>query len=254
EHLDTATSLDNLALLGLDLGRIEEATTLARQASAVWLTILSKVLSFTSEQQRLAYLAIFHPYSLFPFLKGTEADLATAVLRYKGVVLDSIVEDRLLAQAGQGTEGQKLVEQLNRDKSQLGQLLLQPAPELSAGTEQRSAALEGEIEKIEGQLAQHVAGLGKARRALGVSLEQVQSAIPNEGALIEYVRYPHYLGKAKWEERYGALVLFSQGAPRWIPLGKAEEIERLVQRYGHLVRASPDQDELAAYPADQLHG
>ena len=246
EHPDTAQSLDNLALLEFDLGRIDEATALARQASAAELTILSKIFSFTSEQQRLAYLDIFHPYSLFPFLKGTEADLATAVLRYKGVVLDSIVEDRLLAEASQGSEDQKLVEQLNLDKRQLGQLLLQPAQKLSAETNQRIEALEGEVEKIESQLAQHVAGLGQARHALGVSLEQVQPTIPNDGALIEYLRYGHYLGKGKWEQRYGAIVLFSKGAPLWIPLGKANEIEHLVRRYGTLVRGSPQEDELSA--------
>jgi hypothetical protein len=149
-------------------------------------------LSFTSEQQRLAYLNIFDPYSLFPVLKGTEADLATAVLRYKGVVLDSIIEDRLLAQASKGSEDQKLVDQLNLDKSELGQLLLQPAQKLSAETNQRMEALEMEVEKMESQHAQHVVGLGHARRALGVRLEQVQSTIPNDGALIEYLRYLHY--------------------------------------------------------------
>ena len=235
-----------LQLLEFDLGRIDEATALARQASAAELTILSKIFSFTSEQQRLAYLDIFHPYSLFPFLKGTETDLAAAVLRYKGVVLDSIVEDRLLAEASQGSEDQKLVEQLNLDKSQLGQLLLQPAQKLSAETNQRIEALEGEVEKIESQLAQHVAGLGQARHALGVSLEQVQATIPNDGALIEYLRYSHYLGKGKWEQRYGAIVLFSKGAPLWIPLGKANEIEALVRRYGTLVRGSPEEEELSA--------
>ena len=240
------TSLNNLALLEFDLGRIDEATALARQASAAELTILSKIFSFTSEQQRLAYLDIFHPYSLFPLLKGTETDLAAAVLRYKGVVLDSIVEDRLLAEASQGSEDQKLVEQLNLDKSQLGQLLLQPAQKLSAETNQRIEALEGEVEKIESQLAQHVAGLGQARHALGVSLEQVQPTIPNDGALIEYLRYSHYLGKGKWERRYGAIVLFSKGAPLWIPLGKANEIEHLVRRYGTLVRGSPQEEELSA--------
>ena len=71
----------------------------------------------------MAYLDIFNPYSLFAILRGTETDLAAAVLRYKGVVLDSIVEDRLLAEASQGSEDQKLVEQLNLDKRQLGQLL-----------------------------------------------------------------------------------------------------------------------------------
>jgi len=194
----------------------------------------------------LTYLDIFHPYSLFPFLKGTGADLAVAVLRYKGAVLDSIVEDRLLAEASHGSEDQKLVEQLNLDKSQLGQLLLQPAQKLSAEINQRTEALEGEIEKIESQLAQHVAGLGQARHALGVRLEQVQPTIPNDGALIEYLRYPHYLGKGRLEPRYGAIVLFSEGAPLWIPLGKANEVEHLVRRYGTLVRGSPQEDELTA--------
>ena len=247
EHSYTATSLENLALLEFDLGRIDEATALARQASEAQLTILSKIFSFTSEQQRLAYLDIFHPYSLFPFLKGTEADLAAAVLRYKGVVLDSIVEDRLLAEASQGSEDQKLVEQLNLDKSRLGQLLLQPPQKLSTETNQRIEALEGEVDKIESQLAQHVAGLGQARHALGVRFEQVQSTIPEDGALIEYLRYPHYLGKGKWEPRYGAIVLFSKGVPLWIPLGKADDIETLVQRYGTLVRGrSPEEGELSA--------
>ena len=138
------------------------------------------------------------------------------------------------------------MEQLNLDKRQLGQLLLQPAQKLSAETNQRIETLEEEVEKIESQLAQHVAGLGQARHALGVRLEQVQSTIPNDGALIEYLRYSDYLGKGKWEPRYGAIVLFSKGAPLWIPLGKANEIEHLVRRYGALVRGSPQEEELSA--------
>ena len=246
QHRETADSLVNLAWLEFDLGRIDEATALARQASAAELTILSGILSFTSEQQRLAYLDIFDPYSLFPILKGTETDLAAAVLRYKGVVLDSIVEDRLLAEASQASEDQKLVEQLNLDKSQLGQLLLQPAQKLTAEINQRIEALEREVEKIESQLAQHVAGLGHARHALSVNLEQVQSTIPNDSALIEYLRYWHYFGKGKWEWRYGAVLLFSQGAPLWISLGQANEIEHLVRRYATLVRGSPQEEELSA--------
>ena len=106
--------------------------------------------------------------------------------------------------------------------------------------------LEGEVQRLESQLAQHVAGLGQARHALGVRLEQVQSTIPYDGALIEYLRYDHYLGKGKWKPRYGTIVLFSKGAPLWIPLGKADEIELLVRRYGTLVRGSPEEDELSA--------
>jgi len=46
-----------------------------------------------------------------------------------------------------------------------------------------------------------------------VSLEQLQPNTPNDGALIEYLRYPHYLGKGKWKPRFGAIVLFFKGAP-----------------------------------------
>src|SRR3984893_15434265 len=89
--------------------------------------------------------------------------------------------------------------------------------------------------------------MGQARHALGVSLEQVQPTIPNDGALIEYLRYPDYLGKGNWEQHNVAIVLSSQGAPLWIPLGKANEIETLVQRYGTLVRGrSPEEGELSA--------
>jgi len=145
QHPVTAISLNNLALLEFDLGRIEEATALARQASAAELTVLSKMFSFTSEEQRLAYLDIFRPYGLFPFLKGTETDLAKAVLRYKGIVLDSIIEDRLLAEASQGSQDQ--IEQLNLDKREL-ELLLHSARKLSAETNQRIEALQAEVNKI----------------------------------------------------------------------------------------------------------
>ena len=75
--------------------------------------------SFSSEQQRLAYLATLNPYSLFALLPGCEADLALALLRYKGVVLDSVIEDRLLAQASTNAEDQNRVEQLKADQRQL---------------------------------------------------------------------------------------------------------------------------------------
>ena len=133
----------------------------------------------------MAYFGIFNPYSLFPFLKETETDLAAAVLRYKGVVLDSIIEDRLLAQVAQGTEDQKLVEQLNGYKQRLGQLLLQTSKNSPQNIRALVHQLEGEVEQIEGKLARHAAGLGRARRALGVTVEQVQAALPQDTPLVE---------------------------------------------------------------------
>ena len=248
EHPHTVLSLENLAGLKVDLGQSLEAKTLAQQSAQASLAILSKVLAFTSEQQRLAYQATLHPYSLFAVLEGSEAELASAVLRYKGVVLDSLLEDRLLAETSQTSEGRVRVERLAADKRQLGQLLLQSPQRPAKERDQKVEALEQEVERLEGELAQSVAGLGQARRALSVKVEQVQGVIPNDCALIEYVRYAHYLGKTESELRYGAVVLSAAGdplwVPRWVPLGTAEELEKLVASYRKSAQGKTDGDTL----------
>ena len=243
EHNYTALSLERLAVLEFDFGHFDEATALARQSSTARQKMLSKVFAFSSEQERMTYLSQIHPYSLFPFLRGTEPDLAAAVVRYKGVVLDSIVEDRRLAEASKDNRYPELLKQFFEAKQQLGQLLLQPGPPSS--TNQPIEALQERAEKIESQLAQYVYGLGQTRRALQVSVDQVQSAIPNDGALIEYLHYMKYLGNQQGEERYGAIVLFSNGDPLWIPLAKSDRIETLVRQYGALVRSQMEEEELS---------
>ena len=244
EHPYTATSLNNLAYLEFDLGQSKEASALARSAADAQHNLLSIMFSFCSEQQRLSYLATLNPYSLFALLPGCQSDMALALLRYKGVVLDSVIEDRLLAQASTNAEDQNQVERLESDRKQLDRLLLQASKKLSE-TSQQVEELEQEVERLEGQLARRVAGLGQARRALGVTLQQVQTCLPADGALIEYVRYGRYLGKYRFERAYGALVLLAQGAPQWIPLGSAEEVDRLVRRYSRLASSNGDDGELA---------
>jgi len=84
----------------------------------------------------LAYLATLDPYSSFALLPGCEADLALALLRYKGVVLDSVIEDRLLAQASTNAEDHDRVERLKADQRQLDRLLLQAPEKLSQANAQ----------------------------------------------------------------------------------------------------------------------
>jgi CHAT domain-containing protein len=117
---------------------------------------------------------------------------------------------------------------------------LQPPNRPTGEIGHKIEALEREVEQIEGHLARRMVGLGRARRALSVTVEQVQSAIPKDGALIEYLRYAHYLGKGAFETRYGVVVLAATGSPRWIALGKAETVDGVVSRYQHLVRDAAD--------------
>ncbi len=231
ENPDTTISLNNLALLYQNMGEYAKAEPLYQEA----LRIRQKVFGQNMPIRRASIPGLFVPSDT---VRQSRTPLPGSVPA-KGSCqnytprLDNLAFCESLAG-------------LTRLRSCPPGLLFQPAQKLSAETNQRIEALEAEVEKIESELAQHVAGLGQARHALGVSLQQVQLTIPNDGALIEYLRYGHYLGKGKWEWRYGAIVLFSKGAPLWIPLGKAKDVEQLVRRYGRLVRGSPEEEELSA--------
>ena len=171
---------------------------------------------------------------------GSAPELAEIVLRQKGVVLDSLLEDRLVAEASGDPKQRVIVDELRSAKQRLTKLVMEVPEDLSESARQKRDAekekLSAQVEQLEGGLARQVAGLGRARRALSVTVPQVQSALPPKAALIELLRYSHYLGKDKYEPRYGAIVIGAKGEPGWVPLGGAAEIEKNVALYQKSVR------------------
>ena len=249
EHPLTAISLDNLAYVYLGMGNPKEALRLAAQARQAHEKTLSDILSFTSEQQRLAFQKTTYPYAL-PATLGNAPELAEVVLRQKGVVLDSLLEDRLVAEASGDPKQREIIEQLRAAKQRLTKLQLEAPKDLSEQAQKQRIAekeeFSTEVEQLEAELARQVAGLGKARRALSVTVLQVQSALPKQAILIELLRYSHYLRKAKSERRYGAIVIGPSGEPSWVPLGNAAEIEKNVGLYQKSVRGKTDEATLSS--------
>ena len=223
----------------LETNERSKALAFATRLEEARLKILAEILSFTSERQRLAYQLTFHPFRHFAVL-GEAEGLLRELLRYKGVVLNSVLEDRLIAQASGDPARRAVVDQLRSAKQRLTHLLLEVPGDLSSDARERREAekskLMAEVEQLEGTLARQVAGLGRARRALSLTVEQAQKATPKQAVLLELLRYSHYLGTNKFEPRYGAIVLASSGKPKWVPLGSAEAIEKNIALYQAAVR------------------
>ena len=247
DHSDTAMALINLARLKIDLEEPKDAIPLATRARQAQEKYLSNILSFTSEQQRLAFQKTTEPYDLFATL-GSAAELAQTLLRQKGVVLDSLLEDRLVAEASSDPKQFEMIAQLRGAKQRLMQLILEVPKDLSEVAQKQRATekekLSTEVEQLEAGLARQMAGLGKARRAVSITVSQVQSVLPKQTVLIELLRYSHYLGKTKSETRYGAIVLSANGEPKWVPLGSAAEIEKDIEVYQKSVRGKTDEATL----------
>ncbi len=247
QHPSTAASLSNLALLSIDLGKAGDALEFAVRAEKSQEAQLGNILSFTSEQQRLAFQETANPFTLLATL-GSAPDIAQAILRNKGVVLDSLLEDRLVVEASKDAKQREVIDQLRAAKQRYTQLLMEVPKDFSAESRQRrEAELEKRatpVEELEATLARQVSGLGRARGALSVTVAQVQGALAGDQVLVELLRYRHYMGKNKWETRYGALVIASRDEPKWIPLGAAAAIEKNVELYRKSVRGNTDESTL----------
>jgi CHAT domain-containing protein len=247
EHRNTATSLKNLAFVHYHMGDLKEALRLAVQARRGEEKTLSNILSFTSEQQRLAFQETTYPYDL-PATLGSAPELAETVLRQKGVVLDSLLEDRLEAEASKDPRQREVVTEIRGTKQRLMQLQLETPKDASEEALKKREAekkeLSRKVEELEAGLARQVAGLGRARRALSVSVAQVQGPLGEAETLIELLRYDH-VRKNKYETHYGAVVIASGREPKWIPLGSATEIEKDITAYQKSARGKTDEATLS---------
>jgi CHAT domain-containing protein/Flp pilus assembly protein TadD len=235
--------LNDLAYLNLDVDRPDQARAIATKAGDLQAGLLAKVLSFTAEKQRLAYQKNTDFFSVLAATHRNSLELATAVLRYKQVVLDSIMEDRAFYEAGKTAEERDLIDQLSSDKQQIGQLLLQDSKAAGEEVTKRVNALEEDIQGIESKLAANVAAAGQTRRSLAVTTEQITAALPPDTALIEYYRYRRYLSRDESAPAYGAIVLLRDHDPIVLDLVLTKDIEPLITRYLNLLKSESDSND-----------
>jgi len=203
---------------------------------------LQRVFSFTDEQQRLAFQATVRPFSVFASLPEVPAsDLATAALRFKGAVLDSMLAERQEADASQDLSLRRLLARAAGAREAWRRLevdaIRAESNDLPA-IDARRAALETEFQEIERDFAR--AGLGIGGLVALATPKQIASALSSDALLIEVIRYPHQLDGSRTEERYGAILITAARDPPWVPLGSAAEWGRLVASYRKSVRSETD--------------
>ena len=241
-HPNTSSSLRKLAALNLEMGNRKEALSLARRAEEGRLATTTNIFSYTSARQRLQYQNTLHPHCLFASL-GSGPDIADSVLRYKGLVLDSQVEDLRDALAHSDPAVRELAAEMRDLKLEITRLTLSSTQDLESMNEEER--LRRRLELLESRLAKSRGQESSSRRALRTTTAQVLAALPPKTALVEFVRYHHHSvgGEAK-ESRYGAVLIQAGTDPLWLPLSRsAEELEATVAEYRQLV-LGPEADRL----------
>ena len=228
-------------LLDLDetaeVPRVQDVIDRARSAQ------LEEVLSFASERQRLEFARALAPDFAATVL-GDAARIARSALRYKGRVLESVIEDRSRPWDASDRDRDGLLLELARVR----QARLDASLTSGTGRAAQREILDERLEELEGRLAsgsQPATGGASGPGAIA-SLESVQLALGDREALVEYVRYRTYLGRGRFVPHYGAVVIRSRADPVWVPLGPAGAIDDEIARYRAAMQSAAPRDSVAA--------
>jgi CHAT domain-containing protein/tetratricopeptide (TPR) repeat protein len=255
-HRSTLSCLRQLAWLDAAEGHRDKALAVCDRLQQSEEEMLANVLSFTSERQRLAFQRDCSPfqqrYDLWATL-GAPTPLLRASLRTKGVVLDSLIEDRLLAEAAGDSQVRQLLREITTCRRRLAEAALPVSCNAKdPGRRADPATISDQVEALEASLARRVSGVGYARRALSVRTDEVLSALPEDAALLEMLRYQDHSRGGPWEEKYGLLVVSRNNEPQWVCLGAAQPIDRAIKLFGHAIR-SPNAGDMLTHSLRDLH-
>jgi CHAT domain-containing protein/tetratricopeptide (TPR) repeat protein len=234
-HPATIGVAADLAFLEIELRQPDAATRLAGDVADAQRNVINGVFTFAPERQRMEFERTLSPYDL-PAALADPGLLAEMVLRTKGVVLDSLLEDQALQRAERDPDVRDMLEKRRELLAQLG-----PSADSITGADAAvplSVAdrreLEREEQQLEASLADKGIGSGETRRALETEVADVRDALPAGAALVEYIAYRRYTGRLTSQPAYGTVVLTRDAPPHWVPLGSASEIDarvRLEQKY-----------------------
>ena len=223
QHADTATSLNNLAGLYRAMGDYAMARAFSSRRTSSIHYQLQRVLGM-NERFRLTWQAKNLVYSLEPCVLRPE-QMGQLVLRWKGIVLDSLIEDQAMASAASGdSEGRKTLEEIQNLRASMSKLAFS---EKQADRDQ-SEQIAKRIADLERSLASRTTILGRVRQSADITLDAVLPALTIGTVLLDFFQYRDAKLKGAAARSYGALLLAEDGQPKIVLIAGAAAIDQAV--------------------------
>ncbi|EAW37505.1 kinesin light chain-like protein [Lyngbya sp. PCC 8106] len=232
-HPSVAASLNNLASFYLSQGDTTQAMNFLSRGLEVQEQNLNVLLATGSERQKQDSMktvlgTTYATVSLHikDAQKNSEAArlALTTILRRKGRILDVMTDNLQLLRENITPENQQFLDELAAVRTELATLIYnQPENIPEEQYRQQVANLRQKSEQLEAELSRRSAEFRTLSEP--VTVEAVQQLIPEDAALVEFVLYDPFDGKAD-NFHYAAYILKSSGEPQWVDLGEAEPIHK----------------------------
>jgi tetratricopeptide (TPR) repeat protein len=249
DNRNMAAILQHQSKLKRFQGNGAAAINLAKRAFDIRKNNFSDNASFLTEKDAITYsqfirLAMDHyltAYTEFDLRDSAmNIDAADIALSFKGRISDEIFRRQKALVEETDSATLALVQSLKLAKYQLSRLFVQGAGEDVEKYRQTVDSMNILVDKLEADLARHSASFLRQQDIKNISAERVKAHLPEQSALIEYLKYNHHFHHPdSVTPRYLAVVLTQDNAPAIIDLGAASAIDSLVERYRkHMLRVS----------------
>jgi len=239
-------------------GDLKESTVYANAALESTRMLYTKEFSARSQTDRLKFHQDNRPFDLLGTIQEPTL-LAKAALRFKGLVLETILKDQELLQGNENLEVARWLDELADAKSRLVKMSTKPGPNLRGKIKMSTKPgpnlrgkkrLEKEIELILTQISASLDTNERFSDICGVDANKVAGKLPPNSTLVEFIKYHNLTGTKKIKTpAYSAILLSSNHAlnekkviekelegglqtfegafaeAQWIPLGPATPIE-----------------------------
>ena len=220
EHPDVAQSFNTLAGAYFLAGDNKEASNNLMMAYQAKSKELQLILSM-DEKTRLSWQAKNSSLGIAPcVLEPTQ--LGAILLQQKGIILDSITEDRALARSS--GDGAKSLEELASVRSQLSKLAFSDKAENRKNADE----LVARASKIERELSKNSFIAGRTRQSSQVKLETVIPAIPEGYVFLDFLKFEDLKLPAGQQTCYGAVLLTHQSAPEFVRIDNSANIDKAI--------------------------
>ncbi|MGI8788321.1 MAG: CHAT domain-containing protein [Pyrinomonadaceae bacterium] len=250
-HPDLSGAYSNLANLYDLKGEIDKAVAMQSRANDILEFNIELNLAAGSEKQKLDYLNILNGFVdstlRMNFQSAPDSEAAQnlgagIILRRKGRVLDAMADNIGALRRRFNAQDQILLDNLDKINKRFSEFILNGA-ENETADEYRAKikTLTDERDELEDKISRRAAGFYEKTQP--VTLNEIQSRIPPDSALLEFTVYNALSNKSEsnlaspmTEPHYAVYVLHNQGAVRGIDLGDAKQIDEAINAYREALR------------------
>lgn len=214
----------NKSVLAFLSGNMTFAEKAARAHLALIVQNMDSALQLV-ESQRLGWQIKNLSFTM-PVAFCSPIELADYILQWKGIVLESIINDRKTFLANQSNSSRNTLDQLIRLRRQLAQIQVMPSQK-SQSSAKLIAALKAQVFSLEQLIANKSTSYTITEKVKKAKLESIKSVLYEQSALVEYITYRKLPDRRYGEKLFGALLITKNADPVWFPLGSLSAVETL---------------------------